>query len=73
MTEFGNMIAELVAWAGNLGNVVNVPEMGQGEMGMGMPWTVLVAGVQVKWHEVGRKFQGRMVGLAGADLDGFGG
>jgi telomere length regulation protein len=73
VTEFGNMIGELVAWAGNLGNVVNVPEMGQGEMGMGMPWTVLVAGVQVKWHEVGRKFQGRMIGLAGADLDGFGG
>jgi telomere length regulation protein len=73
VTEFGSMIAELVAWAGNLGNVVNVPEMGQEEMGMGMPWTVLVAGVQVKWHEVGRKFQGRMIGLAGADLDGFGG
>jgi telomere length regulation protein len=73
VTEFGSMIAELVAWAGNLGDIVNVPEMRQEEMGMGMPWTVLVAGVQVKWHEVGRKFQGRMIGLAGADLDGFGG
>jgi telomere length regulation protein len=71
VTEFGNMVSELVAWAGNLDNVVSVPEMGREEGGM--PWTVLVAGVQVKWHEVGRKFQGRMIGLVGADLDGFGG
>lgn len=71
VTEFGNMVAELVAWAGNVGNVVNVPETGREDGGM--PWTVLSAGVQVKWHEVGRKFQGRMIGLVGADLDGFGG
>ena len=71
VTDFGNTISELVAWAGNLGNLVSVPETGQEEGGM--PWTVLVAGVQVKWHEVGRKFQGRMIGLVGADLDGFGG
>jgi telomere length regulation protein len=70
VTEFGNMVSELVAWAGNLSNVVSVPETGREEGGM--PWTVLVAGVQVKWHEVGRKFQGRMIGLIGADLDGFG-
>ena len=70
VTDFGNMISELVAWAGNLGDVVSVPETGKDEGGM--PWTVLVAGVQVKWHEVGRKFQGRMIGLVGADLDGFG-
>ena len=69
VTEFGNMISELVAWASNLGNVVSVPEMGREDGGM--PWTVLVAGVQVKWHEVGRKFQGRMMGLVGSDLDGF--
>jgi telomere length regulation protein len=69
VTEFGNMIAELAEWAGNLGNVANVPETGNDDGGMA--WTVLLAGVQVKWHEVGRKFQGRMVGLVGADLDEF--
>jgi telomere length regulation protein len=71
VTEFGNMVSELVIWAGNLGNVISVPETGREDGGM--PWTVLVAGIQVKWHEVGRKFQGRMIGLVGADLDGFGG
>jgi hypothetical protein len=63
------MAAELVAWAGNLGNVVNVPDTGREDGGL--PWTVLLAGIQVKWHEVGRKFQGRMLGLVGADLDEF--
>lgn len=71
VTDFGNMVSELVLWAGNLENMVRVPEMGQDDGGM--PWTVLVAGVQVKWHEVGRKFQGRMIGLVGSDLDRFGG
>ena len=70
VTEFGNMVSELVAWVGNLGNVVSVPETGMEDGGM--PWTVLVAGVQVKWHDVGRKFQGRMIGLVGVDLDEFG-
>ena len=69
VTDFGNMAAELVAWAGNLGNVVNVPDTGREDGGL--PWTVLLAGIQVKWHEVGRKFQGRMIGLVGADLDEF--
>ena len=67
VTEFGTMIAELVAWAGNLSNVVSIPTAESSE---GMSWTVLVAGCQVKWHEVGRKFQGRMLGL-GEDLDNF--
>lgn len=70
VTEFGTMVAELVAWAGNLSNVVNVPTAEKSE-GMGMAWTVLVAGVQVKWHEVGRKFQGRMVGLTGSEMEGY--
>lgn len=33
--------------------------------GEGMPWSVVAAGIQVKWFEIGRKFQGRMMmGLA---------
>ena len=70
VTEFGEMISELVAWAGNLSNVVSVPTTEESE-GMGIAWTLLVAGIQVKWHEVGRKFQGRMIGLTGSDLDNF--
>ena len=67
VTDFGNMIGELAAWAGNLSNVVRVPEVTDD----GLAWTVLAAGCQVKWHEVTRKFQGRMIGLVGSDLDNF--
>ncbi len=73
VTDFGPMIAELVSWAAGLGERVSIPEV-HGEEGLGMatPWPVLVAGVQVKWQEVGRKFQGRMLGLmATTDFDSF--
>ena len=66
VTDFGNMIGELTAWAGSLSNVVRVPEADDG-----LAWTVLAAGCQVKWHEVTRKFQGRMIGLVGSDLNNF--
>ena len=70
VTDFGAMMAELTRWAGALADGgVSVPVV-EGE-GMGMPWTVLVAGIQVRWHEVGRKFQGRMLGLMGGEMDGF--
>ncbi len=70
VTEFGGMMADLIRWAGGLAEgVVKVPVV-EGE-GMGMPWTVLVAGIQVKWHAVGRKFQGRMLGLMGGEMDDF--
>ena len=72
VTEFGEMMAELVRWAGGLvdGNAsVPVLESEGSSMGIGMPWTVLVAGIQVKWHEVGRKFQGRMLGLMGGEME----
>ncbi|KAF7510899.1 hypothetical protein GJ744_005729 [Endocarpon pusillum] len=37
-----------------------------------MPWTVVAAGIQVKWFEVASKFQARMMGLvAGLGGDGF--
>ena len=73
VTDFGPIIAELVSWAAGLDNRVNVPEVSNDPgLGMSMPWPVLVAGVQVKWQEVGRKFQGRMLGLmAGTDFDSF--
>ena len=71
VTEFGAMVAELVRWAGELekGHGVAVPVISE-EAG-GMPWNVIVAGVQVKWHEVGRKYQGRMLGLMGGEMDDF--
>ena len=71
ITDFGPQIAELMAWVSDLVNQTNnnknIPTM-EGE---GMPWTALAAGCQVKWQEVGRKFQGRMFGLMGGELDGF--
>ncbi|KIX98731.1 uncharacterized protein Z520_05192 [Fonsecaea multimorphosa CBS 102226] len=73
VTDFGPMFAELVSWASSLGDGVSIPEVdGDPELGMAMPWPVLVAGIQVKWQDVGRKFQGRMLGLmAGTDFDSF--
>lgn len=71
VTEFGTMIAELISWSGGLGEQVSIPEVDASDSGE-MPWSVLVAGIQVKWQEVGRKFQGRMLGLvAGTDFDSF--
>ncbi|KAJ9615701.1 telomere binding protein [Cladophialophora chaetospira] len=73
VTDFGPMIAELASWAASLGDRVSIPEVhGYPGLGMAMPWPVLVAGIQVKWQEVGRKFQGRMLGLmANTDFDSF--
>ncbi|KIW92026.1 uncharacterized protein Z519_07008 [Cladophialophora bantiana CBS 173.52] len=73
VTDFGPMIAELVSWTSSLGDRVSIPEVdGDPGLGMGMPWPVLVAGIQVKWQEVGRKFQGTILGLmAGTDFDSF--
>ncbi|KIV85837.1 hypothetical protein, variant [Exophiala sideris] len=73
VTDFGSMIAELVSWAADLGIRVSIPEVhGDEGLGMAMPWPILVAGIQVKWQEVGRKFQGRMLGLmASTDFDEF--
>lgn len=66
VTDFGQTIAELMAWIGGLQNM-SIPTQER----EGMPWNVIAAGCQVKWQEVGRKFQGRMVGLMGGDLDEF--
>lgn len=63
--EFGDQVAELVRWASQLGDMPGVPpptkEDGRGENGVA--WTVLAAGIQVRWYEIGRRFQGRMLGL----------
>lgn len=73
VTDFGSMVAELVSWAAGLGDRTSVTQVdADPALGMAMPWPVLVAGIQVKWQEVGRKFQGRMLGLmAGTDFDTF--
>ncbi|ETI25851.1 hypothetical protein G647_02628 [Cladophialophora carrionii CBS 160.54] len=73
VTDFGPMIAELVSWAAGLGDRVSIPEVHDDPgLGMAMPWPVLVAGIQVKWQELGRKFQGRMFGLmASTEFDSF--
>lgn len=70
VAEFGPMLAELISWAGDLEKMVSVP-VAEGNDMPGMPWNIIVAGIQVKWHEVGRKYQGRMLGLMGGDLDEF--
>ena len=73
VTDFGSMVVELISWTGSLGERVSIPEVHDDpSLGMALPWPVLVAGIQVKWQEVGRKFQGRMLGLmAGANFDSF--
>lgn len=70
LTEFGPMLAELISWAGELENVISVPVATVNDT-PGMPWNVIVAGIRVKWHEIGRKYQGRMLGLTGGDLENF--
>lgn len=70
ITEFGTQVAELVSWAAALidrGTVAGPSTSSEGDDG-DMPWTVVAAGIQVKWMEVGRKFQGRMLGLGPQDF-----
>ena len=73
ITELGATTAEMVSWAGRLENTVSIPvgSDGPGAADGGMPWNVLVAGIQVKWHEMGKKYQGRMLGLMGGEMDDF--
>lgn len=67
--EFGNVVSELVRWVSGLeGNGAPPPiEVGSAG-GMGVAWTVLAAGIQVRWVEIGRRFQGRMFGLADGEF-----
>ena len=68
--EFGDAVAELVRWVAELEGGGRVPPpvmesdgivMGSGRGGLA--WTVLAAGIQVRWIEIGRRFQGRMLGF----------
>lgn len=68
VTDFGTMMAELIAWVSSL---TELPNLIASDASESMPWTVLAAGCQVKWHEVGRKFQGRMMSLVVADAEEF--
>ena len=63
---FGMAVSELVTWVSGLeGNGRAPPPVKEDERGAeGVAWTVLAAGIQVKWYEMGRKFQGRMLGLS---------
>ena len=74
VTDFGKEVSELVTWASDLGTYVSIPENAGGSAEEGddsdgeMPWTVVAAGIQVKWAEIGRKFQGRLLGLGPNDF-----
>ena len=70
ISEFGQQTSELVAWTGQLDKGNNIPAIDKDdELGGAMPWTVVAAAVQVKWYEIGKKYQGRILGLLA--LDGF--
>ena len=77
VTEDGEGVVGLLGWVAGLdeGSADHVPEVsGKGEMGMqgGLPWTVVAAGVRVRWEEVRRRFEGRVLGLT-AGMVGFDG
>lgn len=69
ITDFGSQITELISWISSLSTSSHIPTLSDDESSM--PWTAIAAGCQVKWQEVGRKFQGRMLGLRSGELDGF--
>lgn len=70
--EFGSVVAELVRWVSSLEENGAPPPSkegdGDGRGGGGVAWTVLAAGIQVRWVEIGRRFQGRMLGLADGEF-----
>ena len=64
--DFGDRVAELVRWVAGLEDLRGVPPppLDEDRSGReGLAWTVLAAGIQVRWHEIGRRFQGRMLGF----------
>ncbi|RMZ84548.1 hypothetical protein DV737_g1136, partial [Chaetothyriales sp. CBS 132003] len=74
VTEFGSMMAELIHWSGRVCESGAVPvemasDESSGQEGGRLSWNVLVAGLQVKWLEVGKKYQGRMMELMGVVAD----
>ena len=67
VSDFGSQLAELLTWASSL-DETNTAIVATTE-DRSLPWTVLLAACQVRWHEIGRKFQGRMLGLSMAEMD----
>jgi len=63
--DLGDQAAELVRWVGALEGMRggSVPAPTTATENGGVAWTVLAAGIQVRWYEMGRRFQGRMLGL----------
>lgn len=68
--EFGGVVSELVRWVSSLEeNGAPAPTKNEdGRGGEGVAWTVLAAGIQVRWMEIGRRFQGRMLGLGDGEF-----
>lgn len=68
--EFGGQVAELVRWVAGLEDRNDVPPPSNADENeaRGMPWTVLAAGIQVRWMEIGKRFQSRMLGLRDDDF-----
>lgn len=68
--EFGGVLSELVKWVSALEDSGAPPPTSNedGRGGGGTAWTVLAAGIQVRWMEIGRRFQGRFLGLEDGDL-----
>lgn len=61
---YGSLTSELVRWTASLEEKqIPVPSKDDEETGA-MPWPVLAAGIQVRWHEIGRRFQARFLGLS---------
>lgn len=68
--EFGGPVSELVRWVSSLEeNGAPPPTKNEdGRGGEGVAWTVLAAGIQVRWMEIGKRFQGRMLGLGDGEF-----
>jgi telomere length regulation protein len=67
VTEFGQSLMGIIEWVNGLDRKMG---NGAGVEVAGMDWNVLAAAGLVKWQEIGRKFQGRMLGLMGVqDVD----
>jgi telomere length regulation protein len=67
VTEFGRSLMGVVEWVNALDRKMGD---GAGVEVAGMDWNILAAAVMVKWRNIGRKFQGRMLGLMGMqDVD----
>ncbi|KAL9105708.1 MAG: hypothetical protein Q9227_009148 [Pyrenula ochraceoflavens] len=69
--ECGEMVVGVMGWVEGLEGVVPKGDSSGKEGGGGeMEWTVLAAGCQVKWAEIGRRWQGRLMGM-GVGVEGF--